>query len=94
MLGFISPATLFYHSIPLRDPALIVQLLSLIAYSLRLLIESIHLHSLCFLRTKALIVYDLWRTLLQHYSCILCKVLLLLIFSMLNAVNLISGIYA
>ena len=47
MLGFISPATLFYHSIPLRDPALIVQLFSLIAYSLRLLIETIHLHSFC-----------------------------------------------
>ena len=59
MLGFISPATLFYHSIPLRDPALIVQLPSPIAYSLRLLIETIHPHRSVFLRTKALTVYDL-----------------------------------
>lgn len=59
MLGFISLATLFYHSIPLRDPALIVQLSSLIAYSLRLLIETIHPHFSVFLRTKALTAYDL-----------------------------------
>jgi hypothetical protein len=59
VLGFISPATLFYHSIPLRDPALTVQLPSLIVHSLRLIIETIHPHFSVFLRTKALTAYDL-----------------------------------